>query len=114
MEISHSPPVIPRPPHKSATARRDNTERAPTQLDEAPPEEDLSPAAMLQRFVDSTDEMSAAMVQFRNRRDLKKTEAVADGFERVLEEDVLPKVQQVLKAALIFASTFELLQQVRS
>lgn len=62
--------------------------------------EDLSPAARLQRFAQSLDEMSAGAAQFRNR---KASEKKADGaaessFERVLDEDVQPKVSKLLQA----------------
>ncbi|HFW3714193.1 TPA: type III secretion system gatekeeper subunit SctW [Salmonella enterica subsp. enterica serovar 6,7:y:-] len=60
--------------------------------------EDLSPGAEIQRYVQSTDEMSAAITQFRNRRDYdKKNENLSNSFERVLDEDVLPKVKQILQ-----------------
>ena len=67
---------------------------------DAMPVEDESPVALLQRFAESTDEMSAAMAQFRNRRDLeKKTGAAAESsFDRVLDEDVHGKVDQIMKA----------------
>lgn len=59
---------------------------------------DLSPGAEVQRFIQSTDEMSAAMAQFRHRRDYeKKADSLADSFERVLDDDVLPKARQILQ-----------------
>lgn len=36
----------------------------------------------------STDEMSAALAQFRNRRDYEKTSNLSNSFERVLEDEV--------------------------
>ena len=117
MEISRFPansPIIHR--HRAA-ARREEEARAAnshTQTHEVPPEDDLNPVAMLQRFINSTDEMSSAMAQFRNRRDLKKMDSDLDNFERVLEKDVLPKVQQVLKFAAAAGVTSELLAQLRS
>ncbi len=61
--------------------------------------EDESPAALLQRFASATDEMSAAMAQFRSRRDYdKKTGASAESsFDQVLDEDVFPKADQLVK-----------------
>ena len=60
--------------------------------------EDLSPGAEVQRFIQSTDEMSAVMAQFRHRRDYeKKADSLADSFERVLDDDALPKVRQILQ-----------------
>ncbi|ECG8591029.1 type III secretion system gatekeeper InvE [Salmonella enterica subsp. salamae] len=60
--------------------------------------EESSPGAEVQKFVQSTDEMSAAMAQFRNRRDYeKKSSTLSSSFERVLEEDALPKAKQILK-----------------
>lgn len=67
------------------------------QADNIPPE-DLSPGAEVQRFIQSTDEMSAAMAQFRHRRDYeKKADSLADSFERVLDDDALPKARQILQ-----------------
>lgn len=97
---------------KQEAVNRD-AEQVPSHVLNAQAEEDASPAAMLQRFVESSDEMSAAMAQFRNRRDLKKADAGSDNFERVLDEDVLPKVQQVLKAAQSLGVASELLAHLR-
>ncbi len=38
--------------------------------------EDSSPGAEVQKFVQSTDEMSAALAQFRNRRDYEKNPVI--------------------------------------
>nr|WP_250855085.1 type III secretion system gatekeeper subunit SctW [Escherichia coli] len=52
----------------------------------------------MQRFIQSTDEMSAVMAQFRHRRDYeKKADSLADSFEQVLDDDVLPKARQILQ-----------------
>lgn len=60
--------------------------------------EDLSPGAEVQRFIQSTDEMSAAMAQFRHRRDYeKKADSLADSFERVLDDGAQPKAQRILQ-----------------
>lgn len=63
--------------------------------------EELAPAALLQRFSDSTDEMSILLAQFRNRRDFEKKvgNASESSFEQVLDDDVLPKVYTILKIA---------------
>ncbi|MGL5345481.1 MAG: type III secretion system gatekeeper subunit SctW [Plesiomonas sp.] len=79
--------------------------------------EDLNPAAAVEKFVQSTDEMSAALTQFRNRRDYEKKLGLglAESFERVLDEDVLPKVQQILNIVKAHGARAEtLLQQLRS
>lgn len=62
--------------------------------------EDLSPAARLQRFAQSLDEMSAGAAQFRNRKAVeKKSEGGSESsFDRVLDEDVQPKVGKLLQA----------------
>ncbi|WP_395490283.1 type III secretion system gatekeeper subunit SctW [Cedecea davisae] len=61
--------------------------------------EDESPAALLQRFSDATDEMSAAMAQFRSRRDYEKKSGVAGetSFDQVLDEEVQPKFDKLVK-----------------
>ncbi|MTC22083.1 MULTISPECIES: YopN/LcrE/InvE/MxiC type III secretion system gatekeeper [unclassified Providencia] len=77
--------------------------------------EDTSPGAEIQRFVQSTDEMSAAMAQFRNRRDYdKKAGELSSSFERVLDEDILPKAQKILQTAKLQNVTAdELLRQAQ-
>lgn len=61
--------------------------------------EDEAPTAMLQRFEDSLDEMSAAMSLFRNRRDLEKRKGVEEGghYERVLDEEAEGKVSELVR-----------------
>jgi type III secretion system YopN/LcrE/InvE/MxiC family regulator len=79
-------------------------------------QEDLSPAAQLQNFIDASDNMSMLAGQFRRLGDLKKNaDASSDHFERVLDEDAHPKAQQVLKVAKNpNLSAEDLLQQARS
>ncbi len=61
--------------------------------------DDESPAALLQRFSNATDEMAAAMAQFRSRRDYEKKSGVAgeSSFEQVLDEEVQPKFDKLVK-----------------
>lgn len=61
--------------------------------------EDESPAALLQKFSQATDEMSAAMAQFRHRRDYeKKSSSTGEtSFERVLDEDIESKFDKLVK-----------------
>ncbi|MFU9137579.1 type III secretion system gatekeeper subunit SctW [Erwinia tasmaniensis] len=76
------------------TERLDNFSEGEVQI-----AEDESPAAMLQKFAQATDEMSAIMAQFRNRRDYDK-KAGASGetvLDQVLEEDVTPKFDKLVK-----------------
>ncbi|WP_258089429.1 type III secretion system gatekeeper subunit SctW [Serratia liquefaciens] len=63
--------------------------------------EELTPAALLQRFSDSVDEMSVLLSQFRHRRDFEKKVGASNtsSFEQVLDDDVLPKVDTLLKIA---------------
>ncbi len=76
------------------TERRDVLSEGEVQI-----AEDESPAAMLQKFAQATDEMSAAMAQFRNRRDYdKKSGASGDTvFDQVLDEDIAPKFDKLVK-----------------
>lgn len=66
---------------------------------EAQSAEDDTPAALLQRMTNITGEMSAAMTQFRSRRDYeKKTGSSSESsFEEVLEDDVFPKLDKLIK-----------------
>ncbi|WP_017901905.1 type III secretion system gatekeeper subunit SctW [Pseudomonas asplenii] len=61
---------------------------------------DANPVALLQRFIQNSDEMSAALARFRQRRHFElKAENRPESFESVLDEDVLPKARQVLALA---------------
>lgn len=64
-------------------------------------QEDASPAASQSRFVQNSDEMAAALrSQFRRRADLSdKLEGPGEHFERVLDEDVVPRAQAILAMA---------------
>jgi type III secretion protein W len=97
-----------RAPEESLTEK---LERAPV-----PTDDDASPAAAVSRFVQNSDEMAAALrSQFRRRGEVAdKLETLGDNFERVLEEDVLPKAMQVLAIARQTSRTLEwALQQAR-
>ncbi len=62
--------------------------------------EESGTVALTQRLVQISDEMSAAMAQFRSRRHFElKSESLTDSFERVLEDDTVPKARQVLSLA---------------
>ncbi|MEO9382999.1 YopN/LcrE/InvE/MxiC type III secretion system gatekeeper [Chromobacterium phragmitis] len=105
------------PKHQAkAEAQKDAQRQSEARHAEAQQADDASPAAEVQRFVQSTDEMSAVMTQFRNRRDFdKKLGALADSFERVLDEDTLPKAQRILQVAKTHGvSAEELLRQARA
>jgi len=68
-------------------------------------------------IVDSSDELSAQMTQFRNRKDLEKKsgEMINESFARVLDEDVLPKSRQILEiSGLKEISIQDLLRQIRT
>jgi type III secretion system YopN/LcrE/InvE/MxiC family regulator len=77
--------------------------------------DDSSTVTVAQRFVQISDEMSAALAQFRGRRHFElKSETLMDNFERVLEDDTVPKVQQVLSLARLADKPVAwLLQRVR-
>ncbi|MEO2215493.1 type III secretion system gatekeeper subunit SctW [Chromobacterium vaccinii] len=102
-------------------ARRDALQQSESrqtdaQLTEAELAEEASPAALLQRAAQSSDEMAAVLTQFRSRRDYdKKRGNLADSFERVLDEDALPKAEAVLKVVQSHeVPAEELLRRVRS
>lgn len=57
-------------------------------------------AAVMQRFVQISDEMSAALAQFRSRRHFElKSDTLTDNFEKVLDDDTVAKVRQILSLA---------------
>ncbi|TKI05086.1 type III secretion system gatekeeper subunit SctW [Martelella alba] len=63
---------------------------------------DETPAGQVQKFVQSSDELSAAASQFANRRLFeKKGNAATDSFERVLDEDATPKARALLRVAAV-------------
>lgn len=90
------------PGHRTASPRTDEQPRqnkaSQQEAQQAAEDYDASPAAGLRRFVESSDEMSALQSQFRQRQkyDLKGN-VQADEYGRVLDEDVVPKVEQILK-----------------
>ncbi|QND85690.1 Type III secretion outermembrane contact sensing protein YopN/Yop4b/LcrE [Chromobacterium vaccinii] len=104
-----------REPRRDAV-QHSESQQADAQLTEAELAEEASPAALLQRAAQSSDEMAAVLTQFRNRRDYdKKRGNLADSFERVLDEDALPKAQEVLKVVQAHeVPAEELLRRVRS
>ncbi|HDL6964079.1 TPA: type III secretion system gatekeeper subunit SctW [Yersinia enterocolitica] len=59
---------------------------------------DETPAAEQWRFLQSADEMSAAITQFHNRKLYeKKREEISSGFEQILEEDAESKTDRILQ-----------------
>ncbi|WP_233702175.1 type III secretion system gatekeeper subunit SctW [Iodobacter ciconiae] len=85
------------------------------QQNAAPQEADNNPADQVQRFADFTDEMTALASQFRSRRELEaKKKGLGESFERVLDEDVLPKVAQIVEIAEVEKSPEELFRQAQS
>jgi type III secretion protein W len=75
--------------------------------------DDASPAGAIQRFVQSSDEMSAALTQFRNRRNFEvNTETTTGGFEKILDDDAVPKAKQVLALAKSGGRSVEWLLQM--
>ncbi|WP_304529162.1 YopN/LcrE/InvE/MxiC type III secretion system gatekeeper [Chromobacterium sinusclupearum] len=102
--------------HARADAQRDVVKQSDAFQAEAQRADDASPAAEMQRFLQSTDEMAAALTQFRNRRDYdKKLGHLADSFERVLDEEANPKAQQIVQVAKALGIRVEeLLRQARA
>ncbi|WP_434626722.1 YopN/LcrE/InvE/MxiC type III secretion system gatekeeper [Chromobacterium sp. CV08] len=99
-----------------AEAQKDAQRQSEARQAEAQQTEDASPAAEVQRFAQATDEMAAVLTQFRNRRDYdKKLGHLADSFERVLDDETLPKAQRVIQVAKTHGvSAEELLRQARA
>jgi type III secretion system YopN/LcrE/InvE/MxiC family regulator len=80
------------------------------------PDGDGVPASNVQRFVDNSDEMAASLrSQFRRRSDFgSKFEGLAESFERVLDEDVIPKARQIQSLVKLAEHSIEwLLAQAR-
>ncbi|PXX53980.1 type III secretion protein W [Pseudomonas sp. LAMO17WK12:I10] len=93
--------------------KSDNAQPAP--VDE--PREDDSPAAVVQRFVENSDEMSAVLrSQFRRRGDFgSRFEGQAESFERVLAEELIPNVTKIQALVAQSERSIEwLLQQARA
>ncbi len=104
MALSINNPM-PQPAAYSSSAQADTKPHtAPTaahaMVDTIEAEE--APVGQLLKFLQSSDEMSALASQFANRRQFdKKGESLSDGFERVLEEDAIPKAKSLLKVASV-------------
>ncbi|XBS70281.1 type III secretion system gatekeeper subunit SctW [Acerihabitans sp. KWT182] len=65
-------------------------------------ENEETPVGQLLKFLQSSDEMSALASQFANRRLFdKKGDSLSDSFERVLDEDAIPKAKSLLKVASV-------------
>lgn len=103
-----------------AAQARLNTEKAAEhpqpQADAEIDLDDSGTAATVQRFVHSSDEMSAALAQFRGRRHFElKSDTLTDNFERVLDDDTVPKARQILNLARLTDKPVTwLLQMVRN
>jgi type III secretion system YopN/LcrE/InvE/MxiC family regulator len=103
-----------------AAQARLNTEKAATQPQPQPDAQidldESGTAAAAQRFVQISDEMSAALAQFRGRRHFElKSESLTENFEKVLEDDTVPKARQVLSLARLGDKPIAwLLQMARS
>lgn len=81
-------------------AKAGQAETKPVEEADPPQADDQIFAMEADRFEQSTDEMSAAITEFRNRRDYDRNNRLQNrSFERVLEEDVLPKSLRVLDLA---------------
>jgi type III secretion protein W len=97
-----------RPPEDSLTEKLDRNAQSV--------DDDATPAAAVSKFVQSSDEMAASLrSQFGRRRDMDgKLDNLGDSFERVLEEDVIPKAMQILAITKQGGRSIEwLLQQAR-
>ncbi|WP_085723148.1 type III secretion system gatekeeper subunit SctW [Pseudomonas sp. R37(2017)] len=87
---------------RAAQARLNAEKAAEHPQPQADVDIDLDDSGMgaAQRFVQISDEMSAVLAQFRGRRHFElKSESLTDNFERVLDDDTVPKAQQILKLA---------------
>lgn len=75
-----------------------------------------SAGGQLKKLAQASDELSAGASQFANRRAFeKKSGSLSESFERVLEEDALPKAQSLMKmASLKESNLLALLRQARS
>lgn len=72
-----------------------------TPLPGANPDDEATPAAAVSRFAQNSDEMAAALrAQFRRRADVAdKLENAGEHFDRVLEDDVVPRANAVQNLA---------------
>lgn len=75
---------------------RSASEGSPQQI-EVGNEDEQTPAALQQKLMDMADEMAGVAAQFRSRRELeKKGNLSGENFERVLEEDAVPKAKKLI------------------
>lgn len=75
--------------------------------------DDSGTTAVVQRFVQISDEMSAALAQFRGRRHFElKSDTLADNFERVLDDETVPKARQILSLARLADKPIDWLLQM--
>lgn len=75
-------------------------------------DQDANPVALLQRFIQNSDDMSAALTRFRHRRHFElKADSQPESFEAVLDDEALPKARQVLALAKVADKPVEWLLQ---
>ena len=73
-------------------------------------EDEQTPAALQQKLIDMADEMAGVAAQFRSRRDLeKKGNLSGENFERVLEEDAVPKAKKLIDVLSMDNSRIDML-----
>ncbi|KVN41163.1 type III secretion system gatekeeper subunit SctW [Burkholderia ubonensis] len=83
-------------------AHRDAVRREAAPAPEQAQQDDAGAVVDAQRVLQSADEMTAALTQFRYRpaRERKTADMThSDGFERVLEDDSLPRAQRIVAIA---------------
>ncbi|KAF3999328.1 type III secretion system gatekeeper subunit SctW [Glaciimonas immobilis] len=78
--------------------------------------DDQTPAGLQQKLADMADDMASVATQFRNRKDLEqKGGAAGENFERVLEEDAIPKAKKLVEILAVLSSNMDtLLAQARA
>ncbi len=116
LNINSNLPVYATPGRSERSNARQRSESATTGMAADEIKADETPAGRVQKFVQASDELSAAASQFSNRRQYeKKGDSLSEGFERVLDEDTVPKAKSLLKVSAAADISIEnLLRHARS
>ncbi|MEB0084898.1 type III secretion system gatekeeper subunit SctW [Glaciimonas sp. Gout2] len=74
--------------------------------------DEQTPAALQQKLTDMADDMASVAAQFRNRRELEqKGNLLSESFERVLDDDVVPKAKKLIEVLSVKNSDIDILME---
>ena len=98
---------------QAQTRQKESIKSASEGSSQQPEFEDLdeqTPADLQQKLIDMADDMASVATQFRNRRELEqKGSLLSENFERVLDDDVVPKAKKLIEILSVKNSHIDIL-----